>query len=69
MAEKNNEDQPKATRGDEPKEPVEAPALSQMGGTFAERAKARESAEKRIRSSSTEDKAVKKAASKAAKKA
>lgn len=43
----------------EPGDPVEAPALSQMGGTFAERAKAREAAEKKqVSGASTEDKAV-----------
>jgi muconolactone delta-isomerase len=40
-------------------EPVEVPAV--MGATFAERAKAREAAEKRISNSDAEDKSVKRA--------
>jgi hypothetical protein len=41
-------------------EPVEEPALSQLGATFAERKAAREQSEKRVRSEDegVEDKAV-----------
>jgi len=42
-----------------PGDPVEAPAWSQMGGTFAERKKAREAAEKKaVSSARSENKAV-----------
>lgn len=48
-----------------PGDPVEAPALSQMGDTFAERKKAREKAEKKaVSSSRAENKAVGSAESK-----
>lgn len=41
-------------------DPVEVPALSQAGGTFAERAKARKKAEgKAVHEDEVEDKAVK----------
>lgn len=53
----------------QPGDPREDIAVSQLGGTFAERAKARAAAEKRISSDSAENKAVKKATSKAKKKA
>lgn len=49
-------------------DPVEAQAITQMGGTFAERAKARAAAEKRVRGDDAEDKAVKASESKRAKK-
>lgn len=47
-------------------EPEEAPALSQLGTTFAERAKARAKVEKQVSSDSSEveDKSVKKSAAK-----
>jgi len=50
--------EPKATPL-EPGPPVEAPALSQMGATFAERAAARKKAEKRaVSGDDAENKAV-----------
>lgn len=61
--------EPKATPL-EAGEPQEDIALSQMGGTFAERQKARAKYEKSVGKSTAgvEDKAVKKSASKAKKK-
>jgi hypothetical protein len=47
-------------------DPVEDIAVSQLGGTFAERAAARAKAEKAVSKSSAEDKAVKKATTKKA---
>lgn len=55
--------QPKATPV-EPGDPEEADAVTQQGSTFAERAKAREAAEKRISGASAENKAVKPSESK-----
>lgn len=43
-------------------EPVEAPAVTQMGSTFAERAAAAQKAAKAVQSDDVENKAVKKAA-------
>lgn len=60
------EDQPKATPL-EPGEPVEADAVTQSGSTFAERAKAREAAEKRVTGANAENKAVKSSESKSKK--
>lgn len=57
------EDAPKATPVG-PGEPVEADAVTQSGSTFAERAKAREAAEKRVTGASSENKAVKSAEAK-----
>lgn len=48
-------------------EPVEVPALSQMGATFAERAAAREQEAKAVQPGDAEDKAVSSAATKARK--
>lgn len=48
-----------------PGDPVEHPALSQMGGTFAERAAAAKKAEpKAVKADEAEDKAVKTSATK-----
>ena len=44
-------------------EPEEAVAVSQLGSTFAERAKAREKVEKRVSKDSAEDKSVSKSKS------
>lgn len=52
----------------EPGDPVEAPALTQMGGTFAERQAARKAAAKSVKSDAAEDKSVSSASTKSAKK-
>ena len=48
--------------------PVEVDALSQMGATFAERAKASKAQAKKVAPEDAEDKAVKKSESKATRK-
>lgn len=59
MAEKKAVDVDRATATPlEAGEPVEAPAVSQMGSTFAERAKAREKTAKQVKDADVEDKAI-----------
>jgi hypothetical protein len=73
MAESTPVDIPQKSTPIEPGEPVEQIAVSQLGGTFAERAAARqklESGRKRVKADTddVEDKAVKRASTKAKKK-
>lgn len=57
MAVIKSQSEPKATPL-EAGEPVEAPALSQMGGTFAERAAAVKASAKSVKADDVEDKSV-----------